>query len=156
MAIIRKAQLEDLPSLLLILRRFAAETQLPLTFDDEIAHHHILEIIDREDFIFLVEDDGNRLITGIIIGCVSRDFCVETCAYITKMYVEAPLRGWGTSRAMLEEFHEQAKLLGASVVFASSTAGMGDRVEKLYVNLFERYGYTVLGRVLVKEVQSNG
>ena len=58
----------------------------------------------------------------------------------------------GTARALVEAFQDEAKKLGASIVFASATAGMGDRVEKLYVRLFERYGFVTLGRILYKEI----
>ena len=68
------------------------------------------------------------------------------------MYVEPEFRGLGTARELVEGFEIAAKRLGASIVFASATAGMGERVEALYVRLFEKFGYTVLGRVLFKEM----
>ena len=149
--IIRKANRDDLPFLIPMSRRFVKESSLPLTFDVDATTSYLTSMMDGKDTIVLVEDDDG-IITGGILGSVGQDFCCESCAYVIKMYVEAEFRGLGTARALVEAFQDEAKKLGASVVFASATAGMGDRVEKLYVRLFERYGYTILGRILYKEI----
>ncbi len=149
--IIRKAKLSDLKFLIPMSRRFVKESSLPFTFDVEATTSYLTYMMDSENTIVLVEDDDG-VITGGIMGSVDRDFCYESCAYVIKMYVESEFRGLGTARALVEAFQDEAKKLGASIVFASATAGMGDRVEKLFVRLFERYGFTILGRVLYKEI----
>ena len=150
-AIIRKAERSDLPVLISMSRRFVEESSLPLTFDVKATASYLISAMESENIIVLVEvDDG--VITGGILGSVDQDFCRESCAYVGKMYVEAEFRGLGTARALVEAFQDEAKKLGASIVFASSTAGMGDRVEKLFVKLFERYGFVTLGRTLYKEL----
>lgn len=149
--IIRKAELRDLPFLIPMSRRFVEASSLPFTFDVETAISYLTSAIEGENIIVLIEDDDG-VITGGILGSVDRDFCCESCAYVIKMYVEAEFRGLGTARALVEAFQDEAKKLGASIIFASATAGMGDRVEKLYVRLFERYGFATLGRVLYKEI----
>ncbi len=149
--IIRKANLSDLPFLIPLFRRFVEESSLPFTFDEETTISYLTVVMEIENVIILVEEDDG-VITGLILGSVDRDFCRESCAYVEKMYVETEFRGLGTARALVETFQDEAKKLGASIIFASATAGMGDRVEKLYVNLFGRYGYTVLGRILCKEI----
>ena len=149
--IIRKVNNRDLPFLIPMFRRFVQETGLPFTFDVEATIFHITVLMESDDAIALIEDDDG-IITGVILGSVEQDCCRELCAYVIKMYVEVEFRGLGTARALVEAFQDEAKKLGASIIFASSTAGMGDRVEKLYVNLFGRYGFVTLGRVLYKEV----
>lgn len=150
---VRAARQGDLQSLLNMARRFVSETSLPLTFDAEIATRTLLQVIQSDGGILLVEEDDGVL-TGLIVGVVERDFCVERCAYVTKMYVERELRGLGTARALVKAFQVEAEQLGASVIFAAATAGMGQDVERLFVKLFERNGYVVLGRVLVKEIHN--
>ncbi len=150
-SIIRKADNRDLPFLIPMFRRFVQETGLPFTFDVEATILHITVLMESDDAIALIEDDDG-IITGVILGSVEQDCCRELCAYVIKMYVEVEFRGLGTARALVEAFQDEAKKLGASIIFASSTAGMGDRVEKLYVNLFGRYGFATLGRVLYKEI----
>ncbi len=149
--IIRKAERSDLPVLISMSRRFVEESSLPLTFDAKATASYLISSMESENIIVLVEVDGG-VITGGILGSVDKDFCRESCAYVTKMYVESEFRGLGTARALVKAFQDEAKTLDASIVFAASTAGMGDRVEKLYVRLFERYGYVTLGRVLYKEL----
>lgn len=150
-SIIRKADRNDLAFLIPMSRRFVKESSLPLTFDVDATTSYLTSMMEGENTIVLVEDDDG-IITGGILGSVDQDFCRESCAYVIKMYVEAEFRGLGTSRALIEAFQNEAKKLGASIVFASATAGMGDRIEKLYVKLFERYGFATLGRVLYKEI----
>ncbi len=149
--IVRKAERGDLPVLISMSRRFVEESNLPLNFDAKATASYLISAMESKNIIILVEvDDG--VIAGGILGAVEQDFCRESCAYVIKMYVEAEFRGLGTARVLVKAFQDEAKILGASIVFASSTAGMGDRVEKLYVKLFERYGFVALGRVLYKEI----
>ncbi len=150
-AIISKAERSDLPVLISMSRRFVAESSLPFTFDVKATASYLISAIESENTIVLVEVE-DEVITGGILGSVEQDFCRESCAYVTKMYVESEFRGLGTARRLIISFQDEAKDLGASIVFASSTAGMGDRIEKLYVKLFERYGFVTLGRVLYKEL----
>ncbi len=149
--IIRKANHSDLPFLISMYRRFVEESSLPLTFDEEATIFCLTSAMEIENAIILIEDDDD-IITGCILGSVDQDCCRELCACVMKIYVEAEFRGLGTARALVEAFQDEAKKLGASIIFASATAGMGDRVEKLCVSLFERYGFATLGRVLYKEI----
>jgi len=132
-------------------RRFVEESTLPFTFDEDLSIRTLSNSLDSDRNIILVgEDEG--ILTGAILGTVEQDFCHEKCAYVVKMYVDKEFRGLGTARALVEAFQYEAIQKGAVIIFAAATAGMGDRVERLFVRLFERYGYQVLGRVLVKEV----
>ncbi len=150
---IRAATEADLPQLYAMAERFVRESDLPFTFDLEITHRTLFNAIRNPHSILLVDwDEEDDVICGGILGSVARDFCKESAGYVTKMYVEPEFRGLGTARELVEGFEIAAKRLGASIVFASATAGMGERVEALYVRLFEKFGYTVLGRVLFKEM----
>lgn len=148
---IREARPEDLDSLCGMARRFVAETSLPLTYDAELTRQTLWSAIHSPENILLVSD-SNGVLCSAVMGFIDRDFCVESCAYITKLYIEKEFRGLGASRSLLSAFDTEAKRRGAKVLFASATAGMGGRIESLYVKLFERAGYSVLGRVLVKEI----
>lgn len=149
---IREAQPQDLNDLCDMASRFVAETELPLTYDPERTRNTFWVAINNPDVILLV-DDVDGVLAGAVMGAVEEDeFCEESCAYLTKLYCEKEFRGLGGARALASAFDVAARNAGASIVFASSTAGMGERVETLYVRLFERIGYTVLGRVLVKQL----
>lgn len=148
---IRPAEEKDLPTLIGMAERFVSESELPYTFNASLTTWTFRTAISDPSSILLVEEVDDAL-GGGIMGTVSRDFCNEYAAYITKMYVEREFRGLGTSRDLIAGFHDAAKLLGASLVFAAATAGMGERVEKLFVHLFVKQGYRTLGRVLVREI----
>ncbi len=149
---VRKACEGDIPYLLFMLRRFSIESALPLSFDVKSATSELLTLVNAENCIFYVEtSDG--VLTGCIIGTVSKeDFCHEISAYITKFYVEKEFRGLGTARSLVETFLGEAKRMNASLIFTSSTAGMGPKVEKLHTNLFVKYGFVHLGNILCKEI----
>ncbi len=151
---IRLATESDLGALYIMARRFVEESDLPFTFDLEATHRTLYHAVKRENQILLVDyDEEHRVICGGIMGHVSQDFCKEKAAYVSKMYVQPEFRGLGPARELVEGFEIEARRLGATICFSSATAGMGGRVEALFVRLFEKFGYEVLGRVLAKELR---
>ena len=145
---IRDAIAEDLEPMCNLARRFVAESNLPLTFDYDATRKLFWEAINNEESIFIVAVEEG-MIAGVIMGYMDRDFCVEYNAYITKVYVEKEFRGVVSAKHLITAF--EAKVKKSSLIFASATAGIDERIEKLFVNLFKKSGYSVLGRILVKE-----
>ena len=148
---IRLAIPDDLDALCSLGQRFTEQSDLPLTWAPVTARQTIWEMLHNKELIILV-DDENGVLSGAIMGSLEHDFFIQTCAYIQKFFVEKEFRGLGVSQELLAAFERETKDRGASIVFAAATAGMGQRIEKLYVRLFEKHGYSVLGRVLVKEI----
>ncbi len=146
--VIRVASPLDLDALVAMGRRFVKESSYPLTYDPELARETFWYAIHRE--ILIVHDVG--VLVGGILGTVEKDFCKEGIAYVSKLFVDKEFRGLGTSRRLLALFESEAKNRGARLIFASGNAGMGERVGRLYVRLFEKAGFKVTGRVLTKEV----
>ena len=132
-------------------QRFLGETELPLTYSEENTRATIWAAI-HSPLIFLVWQ-GEEALGGMVMGDIESDFTQEKAVYLMKFYVEREFRGLGVSQELLQAFDEEAQRRGATVSFASSTAGMGPTNETLYVRLFEREGYNVLGRVLIKELR---
>ena len=149
-ALIRIATPEDLNALCSMARRFVAETEFPITYSEAHARRTLWTVIHSA--IALVWE-GNETLGGAVIGQLEDDFTVEKLAYVSKFYIEKELRGLGVARELLSGFEAEVKRRGASLIYASATAGMGDRNELLYVRLFERQGYNVLGRVLIKDIR---
>lgn len=148
---IRPANENDIQALCWMARRFVEESDLPFTYNYLNSYLTFHTYINSHECIVLVDEYEDELCGGIM-GALDADFVEEKVAYVTKMYVETEFRGLGTARDLVKAFEVEAKSRGASMIFASSTAGMGERVEKLFVRLFERYGFRQLGRVVVKEV----
>lgn len=146
---IQDATQENLDQLCDMALRFVEESKLPYTFSPELTRELFWTAINDEESILLV-DMRDGLVAGAIMGYMERDFCVEYSAYITKMYVEKEFRGIIATKQLISAFEKRVE--GAVVVFASATAGIDDRVEKLFVNLFKKSGYSVLGRIMVKDI----
>ena len=127
---IRKAIPDDLYPLVDMAKRFVDETNLPYTFSEEITRQTLWEGIHDESAIMLV-DERDGVIAGAIMGYSGKDFCVEESAYITKMYVEKEFRGLRTSMNLIEAFENEAK---GMLIFTSATAGISEKIEKMYVN----------------------
>ena len=148
---IRLTTPNDLDALCDLGQRFTEESNLPLTWNTNQARDTIWNMLHNRHVIMLI-DESEGVITGMIMGVVEWDFFEEASAYVHKFFVEREFRGLGISRELVAGFERQARKQGASVVFSAATAGMGPRVETLYVRLFEKAGYSVLGRVLFKEL----
>lgn len=153
---IRTARIEDLPSLYGMAKRYVEESSFPITYDHVKAHNSLYKYIERAntgDWIFLVdEDEESGVLCGGIMGQVLDDFCEERFAYVVKMYVEKEFRGLGTSRDLVRAFEVEAKKANAKIIFSVANSGMGLKVETLFVRLFEKFGFKVSGRTLVKEI----
>ena len=148
---IRLTTPNDLDSLCSLGQRFTEESDLPLVWNEDLARNTIWNLLHNKSAIVLV-DDEDGVLAGVVIGFVERDFFIQASAYIQKFFVEREFRGLGVSQELISAFERQARKQGADIVFASATAGMGQTVEKFYVRLFESQNYSVLGRVLVKEL----
>jgi len=145
--VIRRATFGDLPDLLDMAQRFLQESNLPLTYSEEQAYKVYYEGLSH-GILLVDEDDG--VIAGAIMGYMDRDFTIEYCAYITKFFVEKEFRGLDVSMGLIKAF--EAEVSEAVIIYTSATAGMGDRIEKMYVRLFEKAGYNVLGRILMRSL----
>lgn len=148
---VRRVHSGDVETLVSMMRRFVGETDLPLTFDELGTRAMIEKGITAEHTIMLVWEN-NDVLGGLVFGSIGSELSVELCAYVHKFYVEQEFRGLGVSDELLKAFDQAAAAMGAQLSFSSATAGMGERVEQLYVSLFERNGYTVLGRILVRSI----
>jgi GNAT superfamily N-acetyltransferase len=149
--LIRPATVEDLDDLVRLARAFTGESGLPLTFNAERAQTTLWNALHHPDMDCIVEWDG--AITGLAIVVYEAEYYDETCAYVDKFFVHKELRGRGTSDALVRGILAACSGRGATCIFASATAGMGERVEKLYVRLFERHGFSVLGRVVMRNLR---
>ena len=149
---VRAAVADDLNGLCSLAKRFIAEADFGLTYSEDASRRTFWGAIQSDEIISLVWESEGAL-GGVVLGLVESDFYFERIAYMLKFYVEKEFRGLGVSRELVKAFDIEAARKGAKRSFTSATAGMGERVEKLYVRLFEKHGYNVLGRVLVKEIR---
>ena len=105
---IRKAVADDLYPLCEMARRFVNETNLPLTFDEELTRGTFWVAINDDDSILLL-DDQDGVLTGAIMGYMERDFCKEYSAYITKLFIEKEFRGLHVSIDLIKAFEQETE-----------------------------------------------
>lgn len=148
---IRHAEPRDLEAIVGLARRFTEESGLPVTFNAHRARATAWQAIHDPEWVFLV-DEADDVIAGVAMLTFECDWYDEILAYVAKFYVEKEFRPLGTAQALVRELVAEAENRGARMVFASATAGMGERVERAYVRLFERAGFQVLGRIISKEL----
>lgn len=149
--VIREAVAADFEPLVSLARNFTRESGLPFTFNEVRARETIWSHIHYPEVDFIVETDEDVL-TGCAVVTYDADYYNETCAYVEKLFVHKEFRGRGTSDNIIRGILGFAEKRDARVVFASATAGMGERIEKLYVRLFERHGFNVLGRIIMRKI----
>lgn len=121
---IRPATLADVPSILAVVRGFAAdEIMLPISYGDAIER--------LRDFLLLYESDGGRVV-GTVAVHVTWDDLVE----LRSLAVEKSLQGKGLGRALVDAALREARRLGAGTMFTLS-----------YVpSFFEKMGFSVVDR----------
>lgn len=148
---IRRAVPSDLEQLVSCAKLFTNESGLPLTFNDAKARAAIWAMLHTDALDFIVDaEDG--VVVGVVIVTYESTYYDETCAYVDKLFVHREFRGRGTSDALVEAVVDACRKRGASLIFASATAGMGEAIEKLFVRLFRRHGFKVLGRIIMRKV----
>ena len=87
---------------------------------------------------------------GIISSYFINSYYEEIEADIDLMFVLPECRGTGISRAMVKKILEHADLNGVAIVYTSCASGISDKNEKLYSNLFGKFGFKPLGTELIR------
>ena len=145
----RAATERDFVDLVDLARAFVKETGLRLTFNEVRARETLWAAIHSPAVDFLVEEvDG--VLAGVAMITYENAYYDEVCAYVEKLFVHREFRGLGAADLLVNGALDTCRGRRAKIVFASATAGMGERVEKLYVRLFERHGFSVLGRIIAR------
>lgn len=144
--VIRVATVADIPALLKLAEKFVSESSYGMEFDPVGAAEYLGVVLEHPDCALFVTDDVSA---GMLVS-VAKDWCVRPVLYVEKMYLSPEQRGRGLSRALVCAAITFANLRDCSHIFSTATAGMGERVSKLFENLFAKDGFTHCGGVLVK------
>jgi len=144
--VIRVATVDDIPALLKLAEKFVSESSYGMEFDEAGAAEYLETILNHPEAALFVTDD----VSAGILCTIAKDWCVRPVLYVEKMYVSPKERGRGLSRALVCAAIAYAKLNDCSHIFSTATAGMGERVSKMFQNLFAKDGFTHCGGVLVK------
>ena len=149
MVIVRPASEADLPALLAGAREFVAESAYGWTFVEELAADTFRRYIGSDGGAVLVADDGDGAIAGAAIVVNDRDFCAERLGFVVKFYLRPMFRGATAGRSLALACCEwfQANLCWAA--FVTATANVS--ADRLFVNLFKKFGFVELGPTMIKD-----
>jgi GNAT superfamily N-acetyltransferase len=142
----RLATADDVPTILTMAEQFVRESGYGMRFDADHATDYLLTLLAHPDALVMVADGG------FCTACVSLDWCDAPICYVEKLYLMPSARGSGIARSFVAAVVEFARQHGCSHVFATATAGLGDQVERLFINLFKKYGFHTCGAAVCRSL----
>jgi GNAT superfamily N-acetyltransferase len=148
-AVIRPATPDDVPALVAIGRAFAAESGFPGTFSESAARRMLAGAIADPDWIVLVLEQEAEVRGGTILA-LHAGYAEEPQAYVQMFYVLPAWRGTETGRRLVAAICEAAEARGCVAVYASANAAIGGANERLFTNLFAKFGFRPLAPVMVR------
>lgn len=118
-----------------------------LTYDADMTKQLIGEWINN-NITGLVLVDG--VIAGFAVMCLSRSFYKEIEADVEMFYILPQYRGTGASRALIDGLMKTGEANNVAVMYASCLSGISEKNEKLYINLWKKFGFKKLGTVMMR------
>jgi len=147
--VIRPATPNDIPALAAIGRAFAAESGLPGTFSESASRRTLAGAIADPDWIVLVLDERGEIAGGTILA-LNACYAEEPQAYVQMLYVAPAWRGTDAGRRLVAAICDAADVRNCAAVFASPNAAIGGTNERLFVNLFAKFGFRPLAPVMIR------
>lgn len=145
---IRQATHDDIPAIVAMARGFVTESvEYGMEFDAEASKNYLCLLLNHPDEcqVFVTDD-----VSAVAIALIAHDWCKRPVCYVEKLFLTPSCRGTGAARELVKRVIEYAASNGCSHVFATSTAGMGHQVERMFVNLFRKFGFSECGPVLAR------
>lgn len=152
-----KAEIRDVR-----LSDFEAIYKMCLRFYDESNFHKYT--FDRDKLIetintFFTEAVHCRIAfagdapVGFMAWTYERYWTKESTGHLFLFYVDKAARGTDAARALVHELDLCTKRADVVALYVASTGGFSDNLknEALFTNLFKKFGFKDMGRVLIKE-----
>lgn len=146
---IRAATLDDIPVLAAFGRAFAAESGLPGVYCDDATRRTLVRAIADPDWAVLIHEAGSEVGGGTILAfnsCYSRD----PQGYVQMFYVARAWRGTDVGRRLVAAICDVADARGCRAIFASPNAAIAGPNDRLFINLFAKFGFRPLAPVLIR------
>jgi GNAT superfamily N-acetyltransferase len=144
---LRTATEHDVEEILDITEQFMAETSYEVVYDREQARQYIRGHALAEDFDIIVAEIDGRIVGGVLLAA-SSEVQVQPFCYVCKFFVLPEGRRSTAARDLLGAVKTWAENHDCSHVFATATAGLDEREQRLFVNLMKRGRYDDVGPVL--------
>jgi len=142
---IRYATDDDIDAVELLCREFAEQSMYGqvMTYSKENA----LECIKNWSSILVAEIDGKLVGFGAIV--IATEFFNEREADIDKFYVQPKYRGTGIARMLAESLIKLAIANDARVIYALCGSGINEKNDKMFENLWKKFGLKKTGCLMV-------
>ncbi len=144
---LRLATLEDLPALVVLGREMhATSSYAPMDFDPERLKETITELMNKSQFVVVVEDTNGQVVGGMLGTVTQSWFGQDMVANDLALFVSQDARGGMAAVRLLKAFVQWAKLAGAKQIRPGVTTGHA-RAEQL----FDKLGFTRCGASYVMQ-----
>lgn len=142
---IRYATDDDIDAVESLCREFAEQSMYGkvMTYSRENA----LECIKNWSSILVAEIDGKLVGFGAIV--IATEFFNEREADIDKFYVQPKYRGTGIARMLAESLVKLAIANDARVIYALCGSGINEKNDKMFENLWKKFGLKKTGCLMV-------
>lgn len=142
---IRYATDDDIDAVESLCREFAEQSMYGkvMTYSKENA----LECIKNWSSILVAEIDGKLVGFGAIV--IATEFFNEREADIDKFYVQPKYRGTGIARMLAENLIKLAIANDARVIYALCGSGIDEKNDKMFENLWKKFGLKKTGCLMV-------
>lgn len=117
-----------------------------LTYDHHATRNMILAWL--RDLAFVAIADGK--VVGFVAAGLMRTFYKEPEMDIDMFYVLPDYRATGISRVLAKVIVEIADKFNVGAIYTSCLSGIDDSNDKLYQNLWKKYGFQKLGTVMLR------
>lgn len=101
-----------------------------------------------DEIVILARVEGK--LVGIMSMYFIKTFYKQPECDIIMFYVHPDYRGTGISRALVNAIVMLSDKNNAAVIYTTSASGMDESNDKLYTNLFKKFGFKVLGTELIR------
>lgn len=125
---------------------FEESTYSDLTYDPEMTKRTVIDWISEPCVIARV--DGK--LAGIVAMYFVRTFYKETECDVIMFYVAPEYRGTGVARGLVNALTMISDKEGAAIIYTTSGSGMTGSNNKMYTNLFSKFGFKGLGTELIR------
>ena len=105
------------------------------------------ECIKSWDIIYVADIDNKLVGFGSLV--IATEFFDEKEADVNKFYVQPEYRGTGIARQLAECLVKCAIANNARVIYALCGSGIDDKNDKLFENLWKKYGLKKTGCLMV-------
>ncbi len=143
------AKEEDLDAIenLLYPRYFEESFYNGLEYDSKNCREFILSWLESDCLI--AKSNGN--IVAVTSLEYYKTYYRQEEAVVEMFYVSPEFRGTALSRELLKSLINLTEKRNVAMLYASCASGMGQKNDALYSNLFQKFGFEVLGTDLIKK-----